>query len=74
MKSGHHFNVCIVYVKQNNKHYITFFSLLLLSETKGPQLSSGLASLASNHRLSPLCGFDPRVANLLDLVQYDPDC
>ena len=40
---------------------------------RGPQLSSGLVSLAANHRLSPLCGFNShKKANAQDLSQYIP--
>ena len=41
----------------------------------GPQWPSGLASLASNHRLPPLCGFKPPTSgNPKDLSKYDPGC
>ena len=32
------------------------------------------AGLASNHRLSPLCGASPTSDNAENLSQYDPDC
>ena len=40
----------------------------------GPQLLSGLAGLASGHRLSPLCRFDPTSDNIEDPYRHDPGC
>ena len=37
-------------------------------------MAQWLACLASNHRLSPLCGFDSHEGNAEDLSQYDPSC
>ena len=50
------------------------FHRLYASQIYRPSVAKWLASLASIHRLLPLCGPSPTSDNAENLSQYDPGC